>query len=272
MMYWSSRRLAAESSDHRQVADAHSKQFPLAVMPIYSDGMNCPSRFVICGLVMAFSGAILKADTIQLNGGPDVTATVTKYANNNFEARSGDGRTATYSASNVRAITFEKSTAPAHFTTRNSGVQEGAPVTFANGRFTVTTANGNREFPLIFVERAAFVPDRGQEIEVITHGAQVDITKHLSSGNVTIVDFYADWCGPCKQISPALEQMARTDPEVALRKVDIVSWTTPVAKQFNLHSIPQVNVYGRKGNLIGTVRGANVDQVQRYVAQAKSGG
>jgi thioredoxin 1 len=53
-------------------------------------------------------------------------------------------------------------------------------------------------------------------VEVISHGAQVDITKHLALGNVTIVDFYADWCGPCKQISPSLEQMARTDPEIAL--------------------------------------------------------
>jgi thioredoxin 1 len=40
---------------------------------------------------------------------------------------------------------------------------------------------------------------------------------------VTVVDFYADWCGPCKQLSPSLEQMARTDPEIALRKIDIVN-------------------------------------------------
>jgi thiol-disulfide isomerase/thioredoxin len=64
--------------------------------------------------------------------------------------------------------------------------------------------------------RQPVVANRGQPVEVISHGAQVDITKHLALGNVTIVDFYADWCGPCKQISPSLEQMARTDPEIAL--------------------------------------------------------
>jgi thiol-disulfide isomerase/thioredoxin len=120
--------------------------------------------------------------------------------------------------------------------------------------------------------QAAFVPDRGQPIEVISRGMQVDITKHLALGNVTIVDFYADWCGPCKQISPSLEQMAKTDPEIALRKIDIVNWKTAVVKQHNIRSIPQVNVYNRGGNLVGTVVGGNIEQVKRYVAQAKAGG
>jgi thiol-disulfide isomerase/thioredoxin len=119
---------------------------------------------------------------------------------------------------------------------------------------------------------AAFVPQRGQPIEVISHGAQVDITRHLALGNVTIVDFYADWCGPCRQISPSLEQMARTDPEIALRKIDIVNWNTAVVKQFGIHSIPQVNVYNRGGNLVGSVVGADLQAVERYVAQAKTGG
>ena len=119
---------------------------------------------------------------------------------------------------------------------------------------------------------AALVAGRGQQVEVISHGAPVDITKHLALGNVTVVDFYADWCGPCKQLSPSLEQMARTDPEIALRKIDIVNWKTPVVKQYNIHSVPQVNVYNRGGRLVGTVVGADVDKVKSYVAQAKTGG
>ena len=119
---------------------------------------------------------------------------------------------------------------------------------------------------------APVVIGRGQQAEVIAHGAQVDIAKHLALGNVTVVDFYADWCGPCKQLSPSLEQMARTDPEIALRKIDIVNWNTAVAKQHNIHSIPQVNVYNRGGRLVGTVVGVSIEEVKRYVAQAKTGG
>jgi thiol-disulfide isomerase/thioredoxin len=118
---------------------------------------------------------------------------------------------------------------------------------------------------------AAAVAGRGQQVEVISHGAQVDIIKHLALGNVTVVDFYADWCGPCKQLSPSLEQMARTDPDIVLRKIDIVNWNTAVVKQYNIHSIPQVNVYNRGGQLVGTVVGVNAEGVKRYVAQAKTG-
>jgi len=119
---------------------------------------------------------------------------------------------------------------------------------------------------------AAVVAGRGQQVEVISHGTQVDIAKHLAPGNVTVVDFYADWCGPCKQLSPSLEQMARTDPQIALRKIDIINWKTPVVRQFNIHSIPQVNIYNRGGRLVGTVVGADTEKIKSYVAQAKTGG
>jgi thiol-disulfide isomerase/thioredoxin len=123
------------------------------------------------------------------------------------------------------------------------------------------------------VNRAsARVAGRGSPVEVISHGAQVDINKHLALGNVTLVDFYADWCGPCRQLSPSLEQMVRTDPEIALRKIDIVNWRSAVVQQFNIHSIPHVNIYNRGGSLVGTVDGADFEQVKRYVAQAKAGG
>jgi thiol-disulfide isomerase/thioredoxin len=121
-------------------------------------------------------------------------------------------------------------------------------------------------------QATAAVAGRGQPIEVISHGAGVDINRHLALGNVTVVDFYADWCGPCKQLSPSLEQMVNSDPEIALRKIDVVNSRTPVAQQFNIHSIPQVNVYNRRGQLVGTVVGADIDRVRRYVAQAKTGG
>jgi thiol-disulfide isomerase/thioredoxin len=113
---------------------------------------------------------------------------------------------------------------------------------------------------------------RGQSVEVISHGAQVDINQYLAFGNVTVVDFYADWCGPCRRLSPSLEQMARSDPEIALRKIDIVNWRTAVAQQFNIHSIPQVNVYDRSGRLVGTVVGVDLEKVKSYVVQAKSSG
>src|SRR5260370_41846455 len=119
---------------------------------------------------------------------------------------------------------------------------------------------------------AAPAADTGLQVKVITHGAQVDITKQLALGSVTVVDFYGDWCGPCRQVSPSLEQMAKTDPQIVLRKIDIVDWKTAVVRQYNIHSIPQINVYNRGGRLVGTVVGGGIEKVKRYITQAKTGG
>ena len=223
----------------------------------------------ICGFLFAATFGC-HGDTIQLTSGQGIKATVTRYRNHAFEVRTSDGKSASYPDNKIKRIQFDPHDTPSKLTTRTNGVQQGTLSTFENGAFSITQPSGNRTFSAIFVEQGEFVPDRGQSIEVITHGQQVDISKHLALGNVTIVDFYADWCGPCKVVSPTIQQLAQSDPEIAVRKIDIANWGSPVAKQYHVSTIPRVEIYGRKGQLIGTVSGADPDQVRQYVAQAKS--
>jgi thiol-disulfide isomerase/thioredoxin len=225
----------------------------------------------VAGSILVAFVSVCRADVVQLTSGQEIHTTVARYKNNAFEVRGDDGKTASFPANNVKRIQFESRSASAKIMSRTHGAQEGNVLVYENGAFSVAGPNGPRNFPAIFVDQIDFVAGRGLEIEVITGGQQVDLAKHLALGNVTIIDFYADWCGPCKRISPLLEQLTKSDPEIALRKIDIINWQSPVVKQYNLHAIPHVQIYNRKGQLIGTVTGLDPERVQQYVAKAKSG-
>lgn len=62
----------------------------------------------------------------------------------------------------------------------------------------------------------------------------------LESELPVVVDFYADWCGPCKQIAPAVEALAeKWDGRVRFFKVDIEA-QKEIANAYNISSIPAV--------------------------------
>lgn len=60
----------------------------------------------------------------------------------------------------------------------------------------------------------------------------------VTADGITLVDFWADWCGPCKMIAPALEEISEELAEkVTIAKVDIME-NTDTAARFGVQSIP----------------------------------
>lgn len=108
-----------------------------------------------------------------------------------------------------------------------------------------------------------------EKIRVVSRGGQqVDLPSLLTEGKITIVDFYAEWCGPCKRMSPILEQLAKDDVDVVLLKIDVVGLNTPVTQQFGIQSIPNVRVFNRSKAQVGDST-YDPNEVAKRIAQAK---
>ena len=54
-----------------------------------------------------------------------------------------------------------------------------------------------------------------------------------------IIDFYADWCGPCKMVAPILEELSDENPEIIIYKVD-TEVEQELSAVFQIRSIPRI--------------------------------
>jgi thiol-disulfide isomerase/thioredoxin len=109
--------------------------------------------------------------------------------------------------------------------------------------------------------------------EIVKAGEDVPaLEPHVAAGKVTLFDFYAVWCAPCRKIDAHVAALLGRRSDIAVRKLNVVSWETPVAGRYlkNVPNLPYVVVYGKDGKRSGAVSGLDLDALDRLIAKASA--
>jgi len=81
----------------------------------------------------------------------------------------------------------------------------------------------------------------------------------------TVIDFYADWCGPCRQISPLFEELeSEYGDSVQFRRVNVDA-NEQLAAQYGITSIPTFIFLDAEGRVVSSVTGADSAALQAEV-------
>ncbi len=115
--------------------------------------------------------------------------------------------------------------------------------------------------------------------------ATVNITKDtlqstIEGNDIVLIDFWADWCGPCRSFAPTYEQMSEKYPNITFAKVDTEA-EQELAAGFGIRSIPtlvafrdQIGIFSQPGalpaealeDLINQIEALDMDAIREEIA------
>ena len=90
--------------------------------------------------------------------------------------------------------------------------------------------------------------------------------KEFIKEGLVLIDFFATWCGPCKMLSPVIEQVEREHPELKVVKVD-VDEAPYIAAQYGIQAIPTLFLL-KDGKVVDKRMGyQNKNQLESFISK-----
>ena len=90
--------------------------------------------------------------------------------------------------------------------------------------------------------------------------------KVINSPNTVVVDFFADWCGPCKMLSPVIEKLDAMNPDVDFYKVNIDE-NPSLAEEFEVQSIPNIVIFKNGQAVDRSIGFVSEQQLQEIISR-----
>jgi len=110
------------------------------------------------------------------------------------------------------------------------------------------------------------------DIKAFDGSRPIDFKAIAAPGKITIVDFYADWCGPCKVLELRMQHLVQGKKNIAVRRVNVGKWDNAAAKQatreFRLASLPYLRIYDGSGKLAGEIKDGMWNELLDVVQKA----
>lgn len=97
--------------------------------------------------------------------------------------------------------------------------------------------------------------------------SMAEFESSIKAPCLSVVDFYATWCGPCKAMAPHLSKLVQEYPDVDFYKVD-VDESPEIAQHCGVSAMPTF-VYAKGGKLLGKVVGANPNGIEQGIKDLK---
>jgi thioredoxin 1 len=98
---------------------------------------------------------------------------------------------------------------------------------------------------------------------------QENFEKTVNDNPMVIIDFWAEWCGPCKGFAPVYEKAAEAHPDVVFAKVDTDA-QPELAGSFGIRSIPTLIVFREKVILFQQAGALPGNALEQVITQAKA--